>query len=180
MHKLAREAGRKLVNPVTLARRLTQSGEIQAWAHSPATRNNARLGRITFYDALPDDAKGKNPEREQYWRAIELLEDVHLGFGALRGLSKQPRQKGVDTLIAVDMVVGAFSSLFDIAILVSGDADFVPVVEEVKRRRVMVAVAASPKSLSESLRRVADRFIELPVEEKFFKAMEHEGKTWDP
>jgi uncharacterized LabA/DUF88 family protein len=58
------------------------------------------------------------------------------------------------------MLVGAFTGLFSVAVLVAGDADFVPVVNEVKRRGVMVVVAAAPSdgSLSDDLKRAADRF----------------------
>ncbi len=59
------------------------------------------------------------------------------------------------------MLVGAFSGLFDIAVLVAGDGDFTPVVEEVRRRGVMVVVVAVSESLSDDLRRVADRFVEI-------------------
>jgi uncharacterized LabA/DUF88 family protein len=92
---------------------------------------------------------------------VELLDDVQLGFGGLRGLAKKVRQKGVDTLIAVDMVVGAFSGVFDIAILVAGDADFVPVVEGVKKHGVMVTDVATSRTLSDELRRGADRYVEI-------------------
>ena len=42
-------------------------------------------------------------------------------------------EKGVDVSIAVDMIVNAIDNTYDTAILVSGDGDFVPVVQEVKR-----------------------------------------------
>ena len=147
------------VNPRNLATRVTGHPTVQSWAAVSTTAHNALLGRVTYYDGLPDD--GEESEHEEYWRAIELLPDVHLGFGALRGLGRRVRQKGVDTLIAVDMLVGAFSGIFDMAVLVSGDADFTPVVEEVRRRGVMVAVAGVSTSVSGDLRRVADRYIEL-------------------
>jgi uncharacterized LabA/DUF88 family protein len=68
----------------------------------------------------------------------------------------------VDTLIAVHMLVGAYSEIYSVAVLVSGDADFVPVVNEVRRRGVMVVVAAMEDgSLSEDLRRAADRFVPI-------------------
>jgi len=147
------------VNPRNLAVRLIETPRVQDWAADRMSSANALLGRVTYYDGLPDEG-GESPHRA-YWRAIELLPDVHLGFGALRGLGRRPRQKGVDTLLAVDMLVGAFSGLFDIAVLVSGDADFTPVVEEVGRRGIMVAVAAVSGTLSDDLRRAADRFIEI-------------------
>jgi hypothetical protein len=71
-------------------------------------------GRTTYYDAIPD--AGPDPDIEEYWRTIELQSDMHLGFGALRGLKRKARQKGVDAQIAVDMLVGAFSSVFDVGI----------------------------------------------------------------
>ena len=147
------------VNPRNLATRLVGHPGVQSWAAVSTTRHNALLGRVTYYDGLPDD--GEESEHEAYWRALELLPDVHLGFGALRGLQRRVRQKGVDTLIAVDMLVGAFSELFDVAVLVAGDADFTPVVEEVRRRGVMVVIAGVDGSVSDDLRRVADRYIEI-------------------
>jgi uncharacterized LabA/DUF88 family protein len=54
------------------------------------------------------------------------------------------------------MLEGAFTRLFKVAILITADSDFVPVVEAVRRRGVMVVVAAS-EPLAGELRRVADR-----------------------
>ena len=171
LRALGTERGLPLLNPKSLAKGLVESSQVQTWAFNPTALTNAFLGRITYYDAIPDDGVQTSTDLQPYWRAIELQEDVHLGFGALRGLQKKARQKGVDTLIAVDMLVGAFSGIFDVAILVARDADFVPVVEEVKRRGVMVAVAASSDGLSDDLRRVADRFIEIPKGSQWLEGM---------
>jgi uncharacterized LabA/DUF88 family protein len=141
--------------------KLVSSSTVQNWSANPANHTNTIFGRATFYDAVPE--AGADPKLDEYWRAIELQEDMHLGFGALRGLKRRPRQKGVDVLLAVDMLVGAFGGVFDVAILVAGDADFIPVVEEVKRRGVMVVVAAESKSTAEDLRRAADRYLDIPV-----------------
>jgi uncharacterized LabA/DUF88 family protein len=121
------------------------------------------LTRVTFYDAVSDDPSSSGPPPlQEYWEQIELLPDTSLGFGSLRGRrSRQPRQKGVDTLIAVDMLVGAFTNIFALAILISGDADFVPVAEELHRRGIGVVVAAHEKSLAEDLKRAADRFVAI-------------------
>jgi uncharacterized LabA/DUF88 family protein len=179
LRMLAREHSGRLVHPRNLATVLMNSGPVQTWAFNPGQHPNAFLGRVVYYDAIPDDKQNQKEDVEEYWRIVELLEDVHLGFGALRGLKRNMRQKGVDTLMAVDMLVGAFSGLFDIAILVAGDADFVPVVEEVKRRGVMVAVAGFSKSVSEDLRRVADRFIEIQKDDTWLPKMTHGTKTWE-
>ena len=176
LREVAREQKAALVNPRALASKLVGSPTIQGWASDPARPKNALLGRTTYYDAIPDASAETNPDLEQYWRAIELEDDVHLGFGALRGLKRSARQKGVDVQIAVDMLTGAFSSIFDIAVLVAGDADFVPVVEEVKRKGVMVVIAAANRSLSNDLRRVADRCTELTPQSGLLQPMNVNGK----
>lgn len=169
LREIGREQGTAFPNPRYLAKTIVESPTVQNWAANPTSHVNAFLGRTTYYDAIPD--AGAVPEIEEYWRAIELQEDVHLGFGALRGLKRKARQKGVDAQIAVDMLVGAFSSVFDVAVLVAGDADFVPVVEEVKRRGVMVVIAASPASLADDLRRVADRHMPITSQSKLLQPM---------
>jgi len=148
-------------NPSELAKKLVAHTTVQAWAANPVATVNTFHARTTFYDALPES--DVDPCLQEYWRAIQTQEDMHLGFGALRGLKRKARQKGVDVQLAVDMLVGAFEGAFDVAVLVAGDADFIPVVEEVKRRGVMVVAAAEPVSLADDLRRVADRHIAIPI-----------------
>ena len=161
MREVGNGHGCPFPNPRQLATKIVQSPTVQSWSANPVNNANTMFGRATFYDAVPD--AGAEPKLEEYWRAIEVQEDMHLGFGALRGLKRKARQKGVDVQLAVDMLVGAFGGVYDVAVLVAGDADFVPVVEEVKRRGVMVVVAAESRSTADDLRRVADRHLEIPI-----------------
>jgi uncharacterized LabA/DUF88 family protein len=120
------------------------------------------LTRVTYYDARPSQGGAVAANGvDDYWKKIESLDDARLGFGELQGTGRNLRQKAVDTLLAVHMLAGAFTHIYSIAVLVAGDADFVPVVEEVSRQGVMVIVAAEPKSLSKRLRSAADRVVEL-------------------
>ena len=68
--------------------------------------------------------------RKKYWNSIENLDNTPLGFGMLRGEGNRIRQKAVDSLIAVHILVGAFTRTYSIAVLIAGDADFVPIVRE--------------------------------------------------
>lgn len=43
-------------------------------------------------------------------------------------IDKRPLQKGVDTLIALDMILKAFQDYYDFAFLLAGDANFVDIV----------------------------------------------------
>ena len=183
----SKRLGMPLVNPRTLATTIGYSELIQYWQTAKWSSNPLRfvghqdvrigLTRVVYYDAWPDD--GPEPNLEAYWRQVELLPDTDIGFGAVRG---QPRrQKRVDGLIAVDMLVGSFTSLFEVAVLVAGDADFVPIVDAVRRRGVMVVVAAVEDSLSSELRRAADRIWPIQPDrgDAYFPALESDdGRIW--
>lgn len=186
LRAISRMTGQPLVNPRILARNIAYSGIVQGWrtfkGHkgskrlANATAVNSELARTIYYDARPD------PESETeigaYWKAIELQPDTDIGFGTIRGRPR--RQKQVDGLIAVDMLAGVFTSLFQIAILVTGDSDFVPIVEEVRRRGAMVVVAALEAMLSDELRRAADRIwpIEPDNPNDFPPLVAPDGQVW--
>lgn len=154
--------------PSNIAQLLTYNGVVHHWDRV----SESLLGRVTYYDGLMvDDAvdseeqKRRLEQRKKYWDYIEVQHVTHLGFGyARRGRDRDAmklRQKAVDTLLAVDMLVGAFDRTYDLALLVAGDADFVPVVEEVRRRGRWVVVGAEEETLSADLRRAADRVQEI-------------------
>lgn len=62
------------------------------------------------------------------------------------------------------MITKAFKNHYDIAILVSGDADFVQVVQEVKDLAKHVELAIFPNQQCYHLKKCADRFITLNQE----------------
>jgi uncharacterized LabA/DUF88 family protein len=138
--------------------------------HETFWDQNPKLLRTLYFDAEPGLAE-VSTDLSSYWDAVESLPDTHLGFGWLRGKSNRrgPRQKAVDTLLAVEMLSGAFTKRYELALLVAGDADFVPVVNEVRRAGPHVVVAASSDEsgqarfeCSKELRGAADRFVKLP------------------
>ena len=157
LRSFAWDNGNPLLNPRMVATEIVEKRQVQRWTATAGASLNVYLARVIYYDAKPDDED--DTDLQAYWDAVELLPDTHLGFGVLRG---QPRrQKRVDTLIAADMIVGAFTKLFSVAVLISGDSDFVPVIHEVRRCGVMVAVAADENHLADDLKRAADRFVPM-------------------
>lgn len=182
LRKLAEKFHAPLVNPRVLVSNVVGSTQVQSWGTLPHARGDVCLTRVIYYDARPDEESETAGELIEYWEAIELLPDTELGFGSLRGGTKRkpPRQKGVDTLMAVDILVGAFTSIYSVAILVAGDADFVPVVNEARRRGVMVVVAANEQDIARDLRRAADRFVGIGpgLALKDFPPMDVEGRQW--
>lgn len=62
------------------------------------------------------------------------------------------REKGVDVMMAVDVIEAAIRSRCDACILLSGDADFVPAMQLVKQERVKVFSAFIARGYSFELR----------------------------
>jgi len=71
------------------------------------------------------------------------------------------RSKGVDIALAKDFLSHAFLDNYDVAVLVAGDADYIPLVQEVKRLGKTVFLASVSSGLSEDLKLEADLFLSL-------------------
>jgi len=76
-----------------------------------------------------------------------------------------------DINMAVDMVDGSADDTFDVAVLVSGDGDFVPAVRSVQRRNKKVHNIYFNRSSSRSLKNHCDKSLALTKEilNNFFK-----------
>ena len=84
------------------------------------------------------------------------------GFRVIERNSVEGReQKEVDVAMACEMLVHALRDNYDVAIVISGDRDFVPAIQHVQSAGKIVEVAAFRNSASEELRRTADKYIEL-------------------
>lgn len=70
-------------------------------------------------------------------------------------------QKGVDTLLATDMVSMAFLNHYDVSILVSGDGDLAPAVDAVKAAGKQIIAAMFAPSRSTAVAISADQEIRL-------------------
>ena len=130
---------------------------IYAW--SPAlTRNqivaNGAILRTYYYTAV----QGDHP----------LVEDVEadlkrLGVAAPRVFKKErgKRSKRVDITLATDMLLHATRNNYDIAVLVAGDEDYVPLVNAVQAEGRGVHVWSVKSGLSQKLVHAADEFTDL-------------------
>lgn len=90
----------------------------------------ARLDEIQEQRNVPLDLLPR------YTEYVSMLRDEAISF----------QEKGVDTLLTVEMMEGCMRDAFDVAILVAADEDYVPLVEAVKRdgRRVVHAFLDVP------------------------------------
>ncbi len=117
-----------------------------------------RLIRCYVYTGAYDQTR----EPEKYAAQVRFFNRVHrMPFVTLKTRPLLVRageyiQKGVDTLIATDMVSMAFQHHYDIAFLVSGDGDLAPAAEAVKAAGKQIIVVAFSRSRSSALGQAAD------------------------
>lgn len=92
--------------------------------------------RIYYYDGLEQANEPEYQERLAFFQKLHssfTYCPFELKYGRLIKSEKDgPRQKGVDVLLSVDMVVKAFQDHYDIAVLIAGDDDFLDAVRIVK------------------------------------------------
>jgi uncharacterized LabA/DUF88 family protein len=88
---------------------------------------------------------------------------IEMGIEAPRVFQKPKgkRAKRVDITLATEMLTHAHRHNFDVAVLVAGDEDYVPLVEAVTREGRQVALWFVNSGLSAALRRSADHFFDL-------------------
>jgi uncharacterized LabA/DUF88 family protein len=72
-------------------------------------------------------------DQKHYCNDIRMLDLFDVRLGKLAWNAKgETRQKGVDSLIAIDMITKAYENQYDEAILLAGDSDFLEIVKSVK------------------------------------------------
>ncbi|MCZ7355781.1 MAG: NYN domain-containing protein [Candidatus Methanoperedens sp.] len=95
------------------------------------------LVRVYYYDAIVDfrDDSEKHQEQESYFKRIQKINNYEVKLGRLIKTGKNNndyRQKGVDVLLAIDMISKAHLDHYDIALLLAGDDDYLDMVKSIK------------------------------------------------
>ena len=101
-----------------------------------------KLVIVHYYNAPLDYSKSpqKYAKQQRFFEKIKNTDNVKLILSRMqkrkiKGTDKEYYVvKGDDINIACDMVKGAYEDMFDTAILVSGDGDFVPAVNIVQEK----------------------------------------------
>ena len=114
--------------------------------------------RTYYYNVLQDPERSPQGYQDQQKFLTALYNtpylEVRLGGAKMRGATTV--QKGVDIMIATDLLRFAWEDRYDVAVLVSGDSDFSYAVQTVKDMGKHVEVAAFPANLSWELVNVSD------------------------
>ncbi|MDO8563617.1 MAG: NYN domain-containing protein [Nanoarchaeota archaeon] len=141
--------------------------------------NNRHLIKIFFYTIRLDKRFNKNQfvEHNTFLDILKNIKRFSIVLCTLKRIRKPDggfgfEVKGDDIHLANDMLVGAYENKYDTAILVSGDEDFIPVVNTIKvRLKKRVENIYFRKSSSRWLRKACTsatnaRFILNEIEKK--------------
>ena len=120
----------------------------------------ANLVRMYYYDAIVVDKKhAEYDAQKEYFEKPEFDDCPHLTIrlGELvESSNKGFKQKGVDTMMAIDALTKAYLDQYDVAIFLVGDRDFIPLIDAVKEAGKKALFIADPQSCSKELRRHFD------------------------
>jgi uncharacterized LabA/DUF88 family protein len=115
-----------------------------------------KLFRIYYYNVLQDPSQYPEGYRDQqeFLDALKKTPYLEVRLGSTK--KALGVEKGIDVMIATDLLYFAWSGFYDVAILVSGDADFAYAVQAVKNMGKHVEVAYFESGVSKDLLEVAD------------------------
>ncbi len=134
--------------------------------------------RVNFGAILKEAVAGRNVIRAIAYVIKTESGDEKNFFEALGKVGIEAKVKDLQTFgdgtkkadwdvgLAVDAI--RFSPTLDVVIIVSGDGDFVPLVEYLKSKDIQVEVMAFARSASGKLKEVADDFIDLGADRRKF------------
>lgn len=129
-----------------------------------------RLRRIYYYTGRienppNEDWKRRHIGQQKLLAALAHEEFVEVRLGRLRiEHNGSAQQKGVDVLLALDMLRFALKDNYDTAILISGDGDFADIVKMVKDEGKKVELVTFPGTRARALLSASDTHIEVTTE----------------
>lgn len=114
---------------------------------------NLELVEINYYNSIPSSS-----EKETYQKHLSFLEElksegINVKVRELHGRGNHKREKGVDILITTDMIdTCLIKNKCDVCILITGDADFVPVMQMIKDAKKETIVSSIYSGFSRRFR----------------------------
>lgn len=129
------------------------------------------LFRTYYYNVLQDPTRWPDTHREQQ----DFLEILHktpyleVRLGSTKVAQGVPVERGIDIMLATDLLIYASNNFYDIAILVSGDSDFIYALQAIKNMGKHVEVAYFETAISKDLLEIADNSHLL--NQNFFKGL---------
>lgn len=109
--------------------------------------------RSFYYTTVPGDEVKVNDVKQKLRNLL---------FSPQVFKKRKDKSKGVDIALAKDLLVHAFLNHYDVAALIAGDGDYVPLIEEVKHLGKVVYLSFFKNDgLSPELRLAADYYLDM-------------------
>jgi len=139
--------------------------------------------RTYYYHCMPhqsnpptEDERGRYASMDRFVHSLRRLTRFEVALGRLQRIDGDYRQKGIDTLLSIDLVELAATGQIAKAILVTGDSDFVPAIKRAKAKGVIVDLFYSPATgLHTELFEVCDDRVQLDA--AFFRDLTRPGAS---
>jgi uncharacterized LabA/DUF88 family protein len=122
-----------------------------------------KLFRTYYYNILQDPSQRPDSSRDQQEFLDILLKTPYLEvrLGGTKLSQGVTVEKGVDIMLATDLVDFAWKDYYDTAILVSGDSDFAYAMQTVKNMGKYIELAYFESGVSKDLLNLADNQVQL-------------------
>jgi uncharacterized LabA/DUF88 family protein len=129
------------------------------------------LFRTYYYNVLQDPNQRPEGFREQqeFLDVLKKTPYLEVRLGGMKLSQGVPVEKGIDIMLATDLLHFAWNNLYDVAILVSGDGDFAYALQAAKNMGKHVEVAYFESNISKSMLDVADN--RHLLNQEFFKGL---------
>lgn len=127
------------------------------------TGRKRTLVKIFYYNVRQElEGKIKIPdEQKKFLASLNKVQKLEVKLGIWKEQNGSIVEKGVDVLLATDLVLNAVKNNYDHAIIVSGDGDFFPAIDAVKKEGKRVEVAAFESNISKEASESADKVLKL-------------------
>ena len=130
-----------------------------------------RLFRTYYYNVLQDPAQRPDGFREQQ-EFLDILRKtpyLEVRLGTTKIAQGLPVEKGIDIMLATDLLYFAWNNFYEVAVVVSGDSDFAYALQAVKNMGRHVEVAYFESGVSKDLLDAADN--RHLLDRKFFRGL---------
>ena len=135
------------------------------------TRHDLRFGKFseklagsrslvrTYYYNIRQNIRSE--EQERFLNSLYDTPYMEVKLGIVKQRGQAMVEKGVDVMIAIDLLKCAYENLYDTAILVSGDGDFYPAIQAVKDLGKHVEIAGFDSNISPDSSKISDLVIKF-------------------
>lgn len=145
-----------------------RNAKVDMLALSEHAVGDAERLRTYYYHCMPYLGESPTPEDRRRYENMETfisnlrrLPRFEVRLGKLSVFGEEYVQKRVDVQLSVDMVRMSWGGQIQMAVLISGDSDFVPAVLAAKDAGVIVRIYYVPGSCHEELLDACDERIEI-------------------